>query len=116
MIKVLSSILLSLCLITPSYSLDSPKWGNNPELNNWFKSLRNKNDFPCCDYADGLKIEDPEYKENEDGTYEVYVHDKWRHVPIDRVINPPNRPVDYAIVWHNATVDTPYCFMPGMSY
>lgn len=88
-------------------------WAQN-DLSDWFKNLRNSNGFPCCDYADGHRVEDPDYKENEDGTYEVldYKSGMWLHVDHDKILKGTNR-VGYAILWKNPNLENVYCFMPG---
>lgn len=112
MIKILSALALVFTLGVPA---SAGQWDPNPETQKWFKTLKNKNGFGCCGDSDG--IPDPEYKENPDGTYEVLVHGQWAHAPLESIINPPDRKVDYAIVWKQPFDEhTVRCFMPGVSY
>ena len=94
---------------------DSSKWGHDPDTSNWFKSLKNGNGTPCCDYADGTRLEDPgDYKRNDDGSYEVNVDGQWLHVEKERVLQGSNR-VGYAILWRMVgPPHTVWCFLPGV--
>jgi hypothetical protein len=104
------------------------KWGLDPETSKWFKDLRAPNGTPCCSYVDGMQLDDVDYRENPDGTFEVHIinaqGDRWEHVDKNHIINPPDRKVDYAIVWpytwspaHNGDHSNGvYCFMPGVAY
>ncbi len=92
---------------------DAQKWGHDSETSDWFRNLHNPGGFPCCDYADGNRIEDPDYSENEDGSYEVNVAGRGSvHVPKEKVVTATNR-VGYAIIWWNPSAPDPYCFLPG---
>ena len=92
----------------------SEKWGHDPDTSAWFKSLKNQLGTPCCDYADGTRIEDPDYRENDDGSYEVNVPERggWKHVDRDRVVRATNR-IGYAVIWWSKGSENPWCFMPG---
>lgn len=94
---------------------DGPQWnGIDPATRDWFRSLRNPNtSIPCCDVTDGTRLDDPEYRENPDGSYEVFIFGEWRHVDKSQVINPKDRKVEYGIIWWAPGLDHPYCFMPG---
>ena len=108
-------ILLALALAgISSYALavDNGQWGHDPATSEWFKNLHNPSGFPCCDYADGNRIEAPNYRENDDGSYEVFAHDVWKHVVKEKIVTIPNR-VGYAVLWWNPNAEDPYCFMPG---
>ena len=92
---------------------DGPRWASQePSLREWFRGLRSPSGFPCCDYADGNRIEDPDYAENIDGSYDVTVSGKLLHVPRDKVVTATNR-IGYAIFWGRPDHDFVYCFMPG---
>jgi hypothetical protein len=90
----------------------SEKWGHDPDTSEWFKSLKNPQGFPCCDYTDGTRIEDPDYRENDDGSYEVFAHAQWVHVDKEKIVTGTNR-VGYAILWWSNAAPLPYCFLPG---
>lgn len=91
-------------------AFDSEKWGHDDATREWFKSLHNQYGIPCCDYADGSRIEAPDYKENDDGSYEVFAHGEWMHVSKEHIIAGSNR-VGYAIYWGRPGIV--FCFMPG---
>lgn len=83
---------------------------NSPN-HQWFANQKNQNNTSCCEIADGHHLDDADWKSDDKGNYWVRIESKWREVPNYAVINPKNRPVDYAVVWiYN---DTIYCFMAG---
>lgn len=114
--KLVGALVLCMTLITPSIAA---QWDPNPETQQFFGKLKNNNGYNCCGFEDGIK--DPEYKENEDGSYEVFYDDKWHHAFPETIINPSDRHgVDYAIVWPQPPAvggrDNIRCFMPGTSF
>lgn len=106
--------LLTLSILTLSANAAGDNWGHDPDTSAWFKALKSPKGMPCCDYADGNRVEDPDYIENPDGSYEVNVpsHGGWKHVDKDRVVDGTNR-VGYAIIWWSKYAPDPYCFLPG---
>lgn len=99
--------------IEPALAFDSQKWAQvDQSTRDWFKGLRSPSGFPCCDFADGNRVEDPDWRQNEDGSYSVIWEGEWRQVPPERVLTGTNR-VGYAILWWHKGVDNPYCFLPG---
>ena len=90
---------------------DAGKWGHDPATSEWFKGLKDKHGFPCCDYVDGTRIEDPDWKENEDGSYEVRLGAEVLTIPPDKIVDGANR-VGYAILWRSPA-GMVYCFLPG---
>lgn len=107
-------ICLSLLLsATAANAFDGPKWANQDDsTREWFRGLKNPNGTPCCDYADGNRVEDPDYHENDDGTYEVTVGLKTFHIDKQHIVQATNR-VGYAILWGRPDYDMIYCFLPG---
>jgi hypothetical protein len=95
-----------------AYAFDSEKWGHDAATSEWFRSLRAPNGIPCCDYADGVRIEDPDWRENQDGSYAVFAKGQWHAIDKDHIITATNR-VGYAIVWWPEHWDHPSCFLPG---
>ena len=100
-----------------------------PELDTWFKSLKNKAGEPCCDSGDGEHVE-AEWDMTKRG-YKVLLKDprwpterrQWYDVPYSVVINQPNLS-GIAMVWWWPSYDsnpgpagpmTPMwrCFIPG---
>jgi hypothetical protein len=115
MIKSFKYLLISLFIATPSLAVDNGQWGNvDPATREWFKGLKSPLGTPCCDFADGNRIDDPDYKENDDGSYEVNVpeHGGWHHVTKDRIVTATNR-IGYAVIWWGKGSTEPYCFLPG---
>lgn len=95
-----------------AYARDTGQWGHDAATSEWFKSLRAPNGIPCCDYADGVRLEDPDWRENPDGSYAVFAKGAWHAIDKDHIITATNR-VGYAIVWWPEHWDHPSCFMPG---
>jgi hypothetical protein len=77
----------------------------------WFEHQRNSAGKPCCEIADGHRVDDADWKSDGAGHYQVRLEGKWIPVPDAAVINPHDRPIDYAVVWiwHGDIL----CFMPG---
>lgn len=105
---------LSVLLWPAAAAGPSERWGHDEETSAWFRGLRSGTGTPCCDYADGNRIDDPDYTENDDGSYEVNVPSRggWHHVDKMRIVKGTNR-VGYAIVWWSPASPEPYCFLPG---
>jgi hypothetical protein len=86
----------------------------------WFRRQTNKENVPCCDIADGQRVDDADWKWEND---KYWVHtgkdlqvngcapDAWCEVPDKAVISPKDRPIDYAMVW--LFQGRIYCFMQG---
>jgi hypothetical protein len=77
---------------------------NRPELNAWFKSLKNKAGESCCDSGDGQHVE-AEWDMAKGGYRVLLKHPhrpnepgKWFDVPYSAVINKPNVS-GIAMVW-----------------
>jgi hypothetical protein len=97
-----------------------------PELNTWFKNLKNKAGEPCCDTGDGQHVE-AEWDMAKEG-YKVLLKDphrptkpgQWFDVPYSAVIDQPNLS-GIAMVWWSPSYNnidgrmTPVwrCFIPG---
>jgi hypothetical protein len=95
-----------------AYAFDSEKWGADAATRQWFKSLRNGNGLSCCDFADGARIEDPDWRELDDGSAEVFAKGAWHVIPPDKVLKGTNR-VGYPILWWPNNWPEPSCFLPG---
>jgi hypothetical protein len=97
--------------------LDGRHAAANPELHDWFDSLRSGKG-PCCSDADGSAVSDVDW-ESRDGHYRVRIEEHWWDVPDDAVITEPNR-VGRTMVWpiYYRSIGAPVrveirCFMPG---
>ena len=97
-----------------------------PELNTWFKSLKNKAGERCCDNGDGQHVE-AEWDMAKGGYRVILKHPhrptepgQWFDVPYSVVIDQPNLS-GMAMVWWTPSYDsrdgsvTPMwrCFIPG---
>jgi hypothetical protein len=104
-------------LTSVALARDNGQWAQKaPEIRSWFNSLTNSAGGPCCLFADGVSIDDPDWRIKTDGTYQVFYHAQWRDVPPEAMIHSPNR-IGHAVLW---PVDYPAtgnvsirCFMPG---
>ena len=90
----------------------SSKWGHDPATSEWFLSLKDSSGQSCCDYADGVRLEAPEWRRLEDNSFEVFARGKWTKILPGRVLNGTNK-VGYAILWWPKAWDNPSCFLPG---
>jgi len=109
MVVIMGAVLVMVCQ-SPAQGPAS-KWGHDAETSEWFKSLHGKNGFPCCDYVDGARIEDPDWREIDGGAYEVTVAGEVITIPPDKIVDATNR-VGYAILWRSKTGSV-YCSLPG---
>jgi hypothetical protein len=112
-ISLMSALLLAMffCVIR-AHAFDSPKWGHDAATSEWFRSLKNSRGESCCDYADGVRLEAPDWRELADHSFEVFAREKWNKIPPNRVLKGTNR-VGYAILWWPRAWDNPTCFLPG---
>ena len=85
----------------------------SPEVRACFKALHDKGGYSCCDFADGTRLEDPDWRADEEGGHSVRLEDgAWHKVPPAADIAGSATPcVSYPIVWrmHGRIV----CFLPG---
>ncbi len=86
------------------------QWADSPNKA-WFARQKNQNNVLCCDAADGKRLEDADWKADEQGHYWVRLEGEWKQVPDSAVITPKDRPVDYAVVW--IFMGQIFCFMAG---
>jgi hypothetical protein len=99
----------------------------HPENQQWYESLKNADNTPCCDGKDANHIADIDWDTscelNNFGErlchYRVFLHNRWWNVPAQAVVNGPNRDGS-ALVWEVPTRDgdkvvstSIRCFMPG---
>ncbi len=91
------------------------KWAQSPNRD-WFRSLTDQRGQSCCDGADGLRLEDPDWDFS--GTsYRVKLNGAWIVVEPGQVVTQNNK-VGYAVVWPIYNIDGKLqirCFMPGAS-
>lgn len=85
------------------------KYANSP-LKDWFLGLHNKRGVSCCEVSDGHRVEGADWRQEQDGSYSVFIDKKWQHVDPSDVIDGRNE-VGYAIVW--IYQDHITCFLPG---
>ena len=86
--------------------------GPDSPLTDWFKSLTNQTGVPCCDIADGHRVEDVDWRVETDGSYSVRLSGQWQAVPAKAVIK--DNKAGYAIVWvYGGLIE---CFCPGPGY
>src|SRR5580700_11178651 len=106
------SLAMYSCAVPHAHAFDSPKWGHDAATSEWFRSLKNSRGESCCDYDDGVRLEDPEWRELEDHSFEVFSRGKWNKIPPNKVLKGTNK-VGYAILWWPKAWDNPTCFLPG---
>ena len=106
------SLAMCSCVIPRAHAFDSSKWGHDAATSEWFLSLKDSSGQSCCDYADGVRLEAPEWRRLEDNSFEVFARGKWIKILPGRVLNGTNK-VGYAILWWPKAWDNPSCFLPG---
>ena len=91
---------------------DDGRYAQSP-LKSWFDSLRSKAGVPCCDVADGQRLDDVDW-ESRDGHYRVRIKGQWYDVPTEAVIEQANK-FGPAVVWpyDNGSGIQIRCFIPG---
>jgi hypothetical protein len=111
----LTCVLLLSALAAPSMharDLDGRYAAQNPELHQWFESLRSGKG-PCCSDADGSAVSDVDW-DTAGGHYRVRIDGEWINVPDEAVITEPNR-IGRTMVWpiKGYMGVSIRCFMPG---
>lgn len=102
-----------LLLVVSAHARDDGRYAQSPNRD-WFRSLQDKHGMSCCDGADGMRLEDPDWEFNGDA-YRVRLNGDWYAVSSDQVVTDNNR-VGYAIVWPWMDSDGKLkirCFLPG---
>jgi hypothetical protein len=111
---VIRFILLILVLLSSSAIARDPdgRYAQSP-LRDWFKSLRSQQGVPCCDSADGQRVEDVDW-DTEGDHYRVRLDGQWIDVPDSAVIREPNQS-GKTIVWPHYVYGkiVILCFLPG---
>lgn len=62
---------------------------DRPELDTWFNGLRSGKG-PCCSNSDATVLTEIDWKA-ENGQYMVYLKGSWHKVPMDAMLDGPNR-------------------------
>ncbi len=114
LLRLVCASLLSV-LSAPSMharDLDGRYAAQNPELHQWFESLRSGKG-PCCSDADGNAVSDVDW-DTAGGHYRVRLDGVWLDVPDEAVITEPNR-IGRTMVWpiRGYLGTSIRCFMPG---
>lgn len=103
---------LGMLVISTAQARDDGRYAGNP-LKQWFDSLASKHGL-CCSMADGLKIDDPDWRLH-GARYQVKLGGEWLDVPPESLVTENNK-VGFAIVWPVKDAAGKYfirCFMPG---
>lgn len=72
----------------------------DPATRMWFKSVKSPHGVPCCDIADGHKVQ---FKTDAQGHFYVPIgttEDPWVLVPPESVVYDAGNPYEEAIVWY----------------
>jgi len=77
----------------------------------WFKRQQNVHGIPCCDIADGHRVEQ-DIRENQ---YWVPIDGIWVPIPEETIIYNSGNPTGSAVVWYTRYNGKTYirCFVPG---
>jgi hypothetical protein len=110
MLRILIAMYV-LALVVASHARDDGRYAKSP-LKPWFDSLQNKNGAGCCSDADGVRLDDPEWRCASSEDCEVRLDGKWQRVPPEAILETTNR-VGYPIVWRLPGDTTIRCFLRG---
>lgn len=104
----------------PASARDLGQWSHiDPKIRACFHDLRSPEGGFCCDGADGVKIEDPDWHDNQDGTYSVTLDGVAQRIDVGHVTNAGTCGARYAIAWTYIEWDGDKpkhkvrCFSPG---
>jgi hypothetical protein len=118
-----AAVMLAILAASPALTKDVGQWIGQPaETRQWFNGLTNGQGGQCCSFADGVSIEDPDWRITPAGTYQVFYKSRWRDVLPEAVVRGPNRighavlwPVDYSSTGNGVPAVTIIrCFLPGV--
>ena len=107
---VIRAALALLLLTGTALARDDGRYAQSP-LRDWVRGLKDKNNVPCCDEADG---EDVEGWSTDGGVYRVKIKGEWHVVPDAALLAVPNR-LGFARAWiyyKDGKVQI-RCFLPG---
>jgi hypothetical protein len=90
------ALLSQLATAAPARDPDG-RWAQSP-YKQWFDSLTNRQGLGCCSDADGIRLDDPEWRCEHAGRCFVKLDGVWREVPPDAILDTSNI-VGYAMVW-----------------
>lgn len=93
---IIAILICAIAVISIAQARDDGRYAQSP-FKEWFNSLTNKHNVPCCDTADGRRVDDADV-EIEGNHYRVRIDGQWIDVPDDAVITAPNR-AGVPIVW-----------------
>jgi glucose dehydrogenase len=85
----------------------------SPVMQQWFQGLKSPRGIPCCDTADGHRLDDADVR-TADGRWQVRIGGAWRDVMEEQTLSVPNK-FGQPIVWYMGTELDPRitCFLPG---
>ena len=91
---------------------DDGRYAQSPNRD-WFRSLTNQYGIMCCEGADGMSLDDPDWEFDGDG-YRVRIEGNWMPVPAQAMVRQQNK-IGHAMVWlwqedGHLRIG---CFMPG---
>ena len=82
---------------------DDGQYAADPAMHAWINSLRGGNGIPCCDVADGQRLDDVDWGTHA-GHFWVIIEGGRYRVPDEAVITAPNK-AGFAIVWPFKAMD-----------
>jgi hypothetical protein len=112
MLKSLVVVAACAATISLASARDDGRYAQSPNRE-WFRNLTNQYGIVCCDAADGVRLDDPDWEFDGQG-YRVRIKNSWMSVPPQAIVRQQNK-VGYAIMWPWME-DGQWrvgCFMPG---
>lgn len=84
----------------------------DPATRSWFKGVKAPSGVPCCDIADGHRVQE----DLRGNSHWAFFEGQWREIPPEAVVYNAGNPTGEAVVWYvRQGPDAVYvrCFVPG---
>jgi hypothetical protein len=85
------------------------------DLDGWVQGLKNSSGIPCCENSEAHALNEPDWRVNSEGHYEVFIDNEWADVPDSAVVQGPNK-YGRVLVWYTHSPGFPIyvrCFLPA---
>lgn len=96
----------------PQFAHAAGDWdGADPAMRAWFRSVKSPHGVPCCDIADGHRVE----WDTKGDHYRVRIGPDWFDVPPEAVVYNAGNPTGDAVAWYSLYGGKVFirCFVPG---
>lgn len=112
-VMAIAIVVLILTLIGRAHAVDNGQFeAVDPNVRSWFKSVRSPHGVPCCDIADGHRVQEDIRGDH----YWAFFEGEWREIPPEAVVYNVGNPVGEPVVWYVRQTPTEVyirCYVPG---